>query len=77
MTCSIIKDKSGLFDIGSKYLLSVVGGDGRVLLAAQKKIGTTTTYIISTNPKVVGDTDNKYRGKVSSNFLRKEWMVYD
>lgn len=75
--CSITKDKEGLFDFGSKYLLTVVGGDGRVILAAQKKMGTTTSYLISTNPKQVDETDNKYRGKVSSNFLRKEWIVYD
>jgi hypothetical protein len=51
--------------------------NSKFLLAALKEIGTTTTYIISTNQKCICATDNKYRGKVSSNFLRKEWIIYD
>lgn len=29
------------------------------------------------NQKNICERDNKYRGKVSSNFIRKEWMIYD
>lgn len=40
-------------------------------------MGRTTTYIISSSEKNITETDNKYQGKISSNFLRKEWLAYD
>ena len=65
-----------MFELGTTYRL-LQQRDSKFLMAAKKEIGTNTTYIISTNAKSICDSDNKYRGKVSSNFLRKEWIIYD
>jgi tubby-related protein 1 len=60
-----------------KYILSLSEGDKKFLLAAKKKSGNTSNYVIATDSDKMEKSPGCYLGKVRSNFLGTEFIIED
>lgn len=67
--------KSGLARLWPKYTLSLSEGDKKFLLAAKKRSGNTSNYVIATDEDKMEKSPGAYLGKVKSNFLGTEFTM--
>ena len=77
--CHIVRDRSGMKKLHPEYSLYLEsGGDSKFLLAARKrKKNKTSNYLISMDVEDLHRSSGNFYGKVRSNFLGTEFMVYD
>lgn len=75
---TIARVKSGLNKFWPKYTLCLSEGNKEFLLAAKKRSGNTTSnYVISIDEDKMEKANAGYLGKVRSNFLGTEFIIYD
>ena len=77
LQCTIRRDKSGFNRLFPKYYMSI--SEGLIFLLAAKKRGgsRTSNYMVTTNQKDFNTKSSSFVGKVRSNFLGTEFMIYD
>lgn len=77
LQCTIRRERSGFSRIYPKYFLFT--SDTRAfLLAGKKRPGNkTSNYLVSMNEKELKTKSPAYLGKVRSNFMGTEFMIYD
>lgn len=77
LQCTIRRDKSGFNRLFPKYFMSI--SEGLIfLLAGKKRAGNrTSNYMVTTNQKEFNTKSSSFIGKVRSNFLGTEFMMYD
>lgn len=77
LQCTIRRDKSGFSRIFPKYYMSV-SEQLTFLLAGKKRAGNrTSNYMMTMNQKDFKTKSQSFLGKVRSNFLGTEFMMYD
>ncbi|OMJ85224.1 hypothetical protein SteCoe_13540 [Stentor coeruleus] len=77
LQCSIRRDKSGFNRLFPKYYMQISEGL-TFLLAGKKRAGNrTSNYMMTMNQKDFNTKSQSFLGKVRSNFLGTEFMVYD
>jgi len=75
--CTILRERGGFNRIYPKYFL-FVSDTHQFLLAGRKRPGNkTSNYLISMSEKDLKIKSPSYLGKVRSNFLGTEFMIYD
>ena len=74
---TITRAKSGLNRLWPKYMLNLSEGDKKFLLAAKKRSGNTSNYVIATDEDKMEKSPGGYLGKVRSNFLGTEFLIED
>lgn len=75
--CTILRERSGFNRIYPKYFL-FVSDTHQFLLAGRKRPGNkTSNYLISMSEKDLKTKSPSYLGKVRSNFMGTEFMIYD
>lgn len=72
--CNIVRKKS-MFS--TFYYVYTNHANGRFLMAAKKKSGTSSYFTISLNHDSFKDNDKCYLGRLSMNFLGSEYKLYD
>lgn len=77
LQCTIVRAKSGFNRLYPKYFLSI-SDTHQFLLAGRKRPGNkTSNYLISMSEKDLKTKSPSYLGKVRSNFMGTEFMIYD
>ena len=77
LQCSIRRDKSGFNRLFPKYYMQTSEGLN-FLLAGKKRAGNrTSNYMVTMDQKDFNTKSQSFLGKVRSNFLGTEFMVYD
>ena len=77
LQCSIRRDKSGFNRLFPKYYLQTSEGLN-FLLAGKKRAGNrTSNYMVTMDQKDFNTKSQSFIGKVRSNFLGTEFMIYD
>ena len=77
LQCTIRRDKSGFNRLFPKYFMSISEGL-TFLLAGKKRAGNrTSNYMVTMNQKDFNTKSPSFLGKVRSNFLGTEFMMYD
>ena len=77
LQCTIRRDKSGFNRLFPKYYMSI-SEQLTFLLAGKKRAGNrTSNYMITMNQKDFNTKSTSFLGKVRSNFLGTEFMMYD
>lgn len=77
---TICRSKKGFDKLFPKYHLNLSEGThaGKFLLAAKKNTGSATShYTISTDSEKMEKSTAAYLGKVRSNFLGTEFIIFD
>ena len=75
--CTILRERSGFNRIYPKYFL-FVSDTHQFLLAGRKRPGNkTSNYLMSMSQKDLKTKSPSYLGKVRSNFMGTEFMIYD
>ena len=77
LQCTIRRDKSGFNRLFPKYYMSLSEGL-TFLLAGKKRAGNrTSNYMVTMHQKDFNTKSSSFLGKVRSNFLGTEFMLYD
>ncbi|OMJ77625.1 hypothetical protein SteCoe_22751 [Stentor coeruleus] len=77
LQCSIRRDKSGFNRLFPKYYMQTSEGLN-FLLAGKKRAGNrTSNYMVTMNQKDFNTKSQSFIGKVRSNFLGTEFLIYD
>lgn len=77
LQCSIRRDKSGFNRLFPKYFMQTSEGLN-FLLAGKKRAGNrTSNYMVTMNQKDFNTKSQSFIGKVRSNFLGTEFLIYD
>jgi tubby-related protein 1 len=75
--CTIKRDKSGMGRLYPKYLMHLTTGYQFMMIAKKRAINNTSNYIVSMNRKDPEKKNEDLLGKVRSNFLGTEFILYD
>ena len=75
--CTIKRDKSGMGRFYPKYMMHLSTGYQFLMIAKKRAYNYTSNYIVSMNRSKPEKKSGDFLGKVKSNFLGTEFVLYD